>query len=74
MSRSDLTIIVITFDLLVCVTFVVLSALMMSWIDDEATINDVEYVQITDFSVRIKNLPPVSVYKNLEQLKAMLIA
>jgi len=47
---------------------------MMSWIDDEATINDVEYVQITDFSVRIKNLPPVSVYKNLEQLKAMLIA
>ena len=65
MYRSDLTIIVIAFDILVCVTFVILSALMMSWIDEETFTNDIEYVQTTDFAVRIKNLPPVSVYNHL---------
>jgi len=65
-SRSDLTIIIIAFDILVCVTFVILSGMMMGWIEEEALINDIDYTQITDFSIRIKNLPPQSVYKDLE--------
>lgn len=71
-SRNDLTIIVIAFDILVCVTFVILSALMMYWIEEEAIVNDIDYTQITDFAIRIKNLPPLSEYKDLEQLRAML--
>lgn len=66
MSRSDLTIIVIAFDILVCVTFVILSGFMMGWIEEEAEVNDIDYIQITDFAMRIKNLPPLSEYKDLE--------
>jgi hypothetical protein len=40
--------------------------MMMGWIEEEALINDIDYTQITDFSIRIKNLPPQSVYKDLE--------
>ena len=65
-SRSDLTIIVIAFDILVCVTFVILSGMMMGWIEEEAIVNDIDYIQTTDFAIRIKNLPPLSEYKDLE--------
>ncbi len=39
----------------------------------ESRINDSNFVTMSDFTVRIKNLPTKKTYKNLQMLKAMLV-
>ena len=42
-------------------------------IERESRINDSDYLTMSDFTVRIKNLPTKKVYDNLQQLRAMLV-
>ena len=71
-SRHTLAIIVCIFDLLICVWVSVNISLQDVFIKREDTFVDDKYLQMTDFTVRIKGMPPQREYHSLPQLKAQL--
>ena len=71
-SRSELTGIVVLCDLAIVIGFIITTGVLDHYIYKEAEELDNNFVQITDFSLRVKNLPEIQDYKSLEQLRAML--
>ena len=71
-SRENLAAIVMVLDVIICFWFIMNIAMMSSYIEREGKYMDDQYVTMPDFAVRIKNLPPRSEYKDLNQLRAQL--
>ena len=71
-SHSNLTIVVIFFDFVICIIFTIWTYILDDNIHKEKIQQDEDHVQTTDFAVRIKNLPPISVYQDVESLRIML--
>ena len=71
-SRQSLAIAVCILDLIICLWVSVNISLFDIFIKREDTYVDNKYLQMTDFTVRIKNLPPMREYHNLSQLRAQL--
>ena len=71
-ERTDLSMIVVFLDILICLAFICNSAHIRRYIYLEEHDIDNKNVQVTDFAVRIKNFPDVEEYTSINQLKAML--
>ena len=71
-SREMLAYIVIGSDLLICLSFAVGIYVLGACIKQEKRTVNEKFVQITDFTVVIKQLPPKSEWGNLERLRALL--
>ena len=67
-SRKHLTVIVIVFDLAIVVGLVITTGVLDTYIYKEAQDLDLEFVQTTDFAVRVKNLPSIKDFKTMNQL------
>ena len=72
MERTTLANIVIACDAAICLIWAINIAWLARAIRREQHIVDLQFVQITDFAVRIKNLPEKDKYDSLDQLKAQL--
>ena len=72
MSREKLSSYVLINELVICVLFIFNVAILNFFIKREDNIVDGDFVQMTDFTVSIENLPEVSEYHNLKQLTAAL--
>ena len=59
-------------DLVICLWVIINISLFDIFIKREDTFVDDSYLQMTDFTVRIKNMPPQREYHTLHQLKAQL--
>jgi hypothetical protein len=71
-ERTDLSTFVVFLDILICLAFICNTAHIRRYITLEEHDIDIQNVQVTDFAVRIKNLPDAEEYNSLNQLKAML--
>ena len=69
-SRQNLAKIVCVLDLIICFWVVLNISLFDIFIKREDRFVDDKYLQMTDFTVRIKNMPPQRQYHSLYQLKA----
>ena len=69
-QRQTLAIIVCVFDLIICLWVMVNIALFDIFIKREDQFVDDKYLQMTDFTVRLKNLPPHREYHTTAQLRA----
>lgn len=72
LSRYKLSSIVIILDLIVCTVFIIYIVSVTKSIKSEAADYDNELLQITDFAVRVKNLPDHKNYNTLDQLRSIL--
>lgn len=69
--RFRLSNIVICCDAIICILFAINACWLGRAITNEQYSVDVQYVQMQDFSVRVKNLPKDKFkYETLDQLKA----
>ena len=59
-------------DALICIWFVFHTAMQGYWIRREVFDVSKDFVQMTDFTVRVRNLPPIDSYDALDQLAAAL--
>ena len=71
-TRQTLAIIVCVMDLIICLWVILNISLFDIFIKREDRFVDDKYLQMTDFTVRIKNMPPQREYHTLYQLKAQL--
>ena len=71
-TRQSLAITVCVLDLVICLWVVLNISLFDIFIKREDRFVDDKYLQMTDFTVRIKNMPPQRQYHNLHQLRAQL--
>ena len=69
-SRGELATIVIICDILICLIWTINTMILFRGISDEQRDVQKKQVLISNFAVRIKNLPAKAVYGNLNQLKA----
>ena len=67
-DRNTLANIVIVFDIIVIIWFTVHANLQTFWIKRETRAHEDKMVDMTDFSVRIKKLPPVKSIEKLDEL------
>ena len=72
MDRQELANVVILCDGIIVIFLILNTAYMFRSIDQERRIANDKALEMNDFSVRIKNLPPCSEYRSLEELKAQL--
>jgi len=72
-SRNTLLNIVVVCEGLICLAFAINICCLSRSFESEQHQADTKFVHMTDFAVRIKNLPPESAYDNLEHLKAKLL-
>lgn len=71
-SRKTLTYVIVACDMIICVLFALNAVWIHQWtLKDEQEL-DVETVSLTDFSVRIQNLPGKECYGSIDELRAML--
>jgi hypothetical protein len=66
-------VLVVVIDLLVCFIFVIFIFTQHAGINKDVALSDSKFVQITDFTVRIKHFPSQTIYKSQIELKALLI-
>ena len=71
-TRQNLAIMVCVMDLIICLWVILNISLFDIFIKREDRFVDDKYLQMTDFTVRIKNMPPQREYHTLYQLKAQL--
>jgi len=71
-SRTQMANIVIGCDALICLWFLTHTALLSYWIKRESRDGEKEFVQMTDFAVRVGRLPVVESYDQLDELAASL--
>jgi len=67
-DRNTLTNIVIVFDIIVIIWFTVHGNLQRFWIKRETRTYQDELVDMTDFAVVIKKLPPIASIEELDEL------
>lgn len=72
MPRYKITVLVIALDLTVCFAFIIYTNFVKYSIKREARDYEADMLLISDFAIKVKNLPEPSEYKSLEQLKMML--
>ena len=72
MERDRLANIVMVCDLVIMLVFAINLIILQRYIPMERHLIDQGTVMMTDFTVRVKNLPPLSEYETLDQLKAQL--
>ena len=65
LSRESLTTLVVTMDLIICFVFIIYIKVEQVNIKRESQINDSDFVTMSDFTVRIKNMPPKKSYESL---------
>jgi len=70
MNRTRLANIVISCDAIICIIFIINIMWMNRAINTEQFDVDKKFVHMTDFAVRVKNLPHKPSFDNLDQLKA----
>jgi hypothetical protein len=71
-SRKTLTYVIVACDMAICVLFVLNAVWIHQWTLKEERELDVETVSLTDFTVRIQNLPEKDDYGSIDELRAML--
>ena len=57
LKRRDVAYIIVIIDLSICVGFIVAISLLIRWTRKDLRLADAKYIQLTDFSVMIKNMP-----------------
>ena len=70
--RFKITVLTITLDLLVCFAFIVYTNIAKHSIKQEARDFESDMLLMSDFAIKVKNLPEPEHYQTLEQLKIML--
>ena len=72
-SRVTLTYVIVCCDIAICLLFVLNAVWIHKWTLKEEHELDVETVSLTDFAVRIKNLPRRGEYDgSIDELRALL--
>ena len=72
MDRQELANVVILCDGIIVIFLIFNMAYMFRAIDQERRVANDKALEMNDFSVRIKNLPPSEEYRSLDELKAQL--
>ena len=70
--RFKITVLAITLDLVVCLAFIVYTNIAKHSIKREARDYESDMLLMSDFAIKVKNLPEPAQYQTLEQLKMML--
>jgi uncharacterized tellurite resistance protein B-like protein len=71
-TRNTLTYVIVAFDLAICFLFIINTGWIQYYIEKEEAKIDYENVDLTDFTVRIRNLPPQSEFGSLAALRVHL--